>query len=383
MTISKFSARELFHSFESGEEFILLDVRDEEDYTEFNIEGPNEVVSINIPYVEFMDNEIMSVLNVPEKPVKVICAKEGSSRFVASILDNHQRTGISYLEGGITSWGDVLIPKKISSDSDSFELWQFIRPGKASCSYALICNQEMYVFDPTRDAEFYQTFAEDKNTKITHVFETHLQADYISGGATLSELVGAKYVVNESDFNSATFAYHSLQHGELFSLGENGASVLSLHSPGHTPGSTTYIIDERFMISGDTVFIVSIGRPDLGGKVVEWSKQLYATLKERITVLPEELIVLPGHFSSWKTEMDSEGRICTNFGNVLKNNDEIYGIDNEDEFVEYIKSHMRKQPDIYDEIRQVNNGLIVPCEDTMKTMDLGKNECSASKEISN
>ena len=81
--------------------------------------------------------------------------------------------------------------------------------------------------------------------------------------------------------------------------------------------------------------------------------------------------------------MDSEGRICTNFGNVLKNNDEIYGIDNEDEFVEYIKSHMRKQPDIYDEIRQVNNGLIVPCEDTMKTMDLGKNECSASKEISN
>jgi hypothetical protein len=116
----------------------------------------------------------------------------------------------------------------------------------------------------------------------------------------------------------------------------------------------------------------------LGKQVVEWAKTLYSTLKERISILPDSLIVLPGHYTDWSIEADSEMRIMNNFGAVKKYNEQIYGIDDVDEFVSYIKSNMREQPEIYDQIRKVNSGHLTPGNDEQNIMDLGKNECAAS-----
>jgi len=154
--------------------------------------------------------------------------------------------------------------------------------------------------------------------------------------------------------------------------------VLCTHAPGHTPGSTVYLVDERFMISGDTVFIVSVGRPDLGKKVVEWAKQLYATLKERICTLPDALQVLPGHYTDWGTEATGDHLIMNDFGTIKALNESIYGLDNEADFIAYIVDNMRDQPEVYNTIRQVNAGLLSPEAEELDTMDLGKNECAAS-----
>jgi glyoxylase-like metal-dependent hydrolase (beta-lactamase superfamily II) len=235
----------------------------------------------------------------------------------------------------------------------------------------------MMVFDPSRDVDFLIDFAESRGATITHTFETHLQADYISGSPSLLER-GVTFVAHESDYGLSEYDYHALQDGEEFGFSKGGPKVLANHSPGHTPGSTSYVVDEKFLISGDTVFIVSVGRPDLGRQVVEWAKTLYSTLKTRISILPDHLLVLPGHFTDWQIEADEKLRIINDFGTVKRLNEEIYNIDDELEFVEYIQAHMREQPEIYAQIRLVNAGKLHPCPDESNVMDLGKNECAAN-----
>jgi glyoxylase-like metal-dependent hydrolase (beta-lactamase superfamily II) len=241
----------------------------------------------------------------------------------------------------------------------------------------------MFLFDPSRNVEFYQHFAESRGADITHTFETHLQADYISGSPLIAKETGATFVAHDGDYGSAIHEYRSLIDGESFDFSnEGGPSTLCIHSPGHTPGSTSYVIGEKYLISGDTVFIVSVGRPDLGNQVVEWAKMLYGTIKERISILPDSLLVLPGHYTDWSAEADSEMRIINDFGTIKRNNEEIYGIDDIDDFVSFIQSNMRQQPEIYGQIRKVNSGHLTPCNDEQNVMDLGKNECAASNHTS-
>jgi glyoxylase-like metal-dependent hydrolase (beta-lactamase superfamily II)/rhodanese-related sulfurtransferase len=380
--MGQYSAAELYHAIETKEDFILLDVRNEDDYNRFAVEGPEEITTINLPYFDFIEDAESSTARVPAgKKIRVICAKEGSSQLVYEVLTSAGRDDISYLTGGVVSWGNLLVPKRINNKDETYEMWQFNRPGKASCSYGLINGDEMFLFDPSRNVEFYSEFASQRGATITHTFETHLQADYISGSPGIVEQSGATFVANSGDYSSSMHTYHEVSDGEQFTFSAGGPKVLAIHSPGHTPGSTTYIVDERFMISGDTIFIVSIGRPDLGKQVVEWAKTLYSTLKTKITTLPEGLMVLPGHYTNWETEADGDYRILNTFGTIQKMNEEIYTIDDEGEFVTYIKDNMRAQPPIYAQIRQINMGHISPCPTEQNVMDLGKNECAASSHI--
>ena len=372
--MQEITAEELFMEFESEIEFAIIDVRNEDDYSRFNIEGPRQIENLNIPFDDFLSDEEQAIAQIPlNKAIRVICAKEESSAMIAAIINANGIDEIGFLRGGINAWGDLLIPRLLKDDA--YELWQFIRPAKASCSYALINDGEMFLFDPSRSLEFYHDFMESKEVVLKMVFETHLQADYLSGGPYFN----APYAVHEDDFDSASFDFHSIQDDELFNLQD--VHVRCIHSPGHTPGSMTYIIDDKWMISGDTVFIVSIGRPDLGKKVVEWSRTLFNTLKTRISTLPGDLVVLPSHFSDWRSESDEDLCISKSFADVIKQNEEIYGIQDIEQFVDWVKENMREQPPEYDDIRLFNSGKLDLDEEQKIILDLGKNQCAASTHL--
>ena len=270
----------------------------------------------------------------------------------------------------------MLSPKLVTSEY-GYALYQFIRPGKASCSYGLVYENEMVVFDPSRNTQFYQDFANAHGARIIKTFETHLQADYISGSKALANDSGALVLGHENDFKDAAFKYQKVVDDQVYAFSTGGPQIKAMHMPGHTPGSTSYLIDNKYLITGDTVFILSIGRPDLGGMAEEWSKLLYRTLKTKIAELEDDLVILPGHYMDWKEANPSQMFLDT-LGNIKNTNSDIYSVSTEGEFVEFIRDNMRPQPEVYAEIRKVNAGLLEVDAEEQEIMDLGKNECAAS-----
>lgn len=380
MAVQAYKAEDLFAWVTRGKyDFTLLDVRNNEEFGRFKVEGPHLSKMVNIPYIEFIEKEEESVaqFQVPkDESIRIVCAKEGSARFVGEILVNSGWKDVEILESGIKSWGNLLTPELVVSDN-GYSLFQFIRPGKASCSYGLVCEDEMVVFDPSRNIQFYQNFAAERGARIIKTFETHLQADYISGSQLISSDTGAQIVGHRNDFKDAVFEYKSVEDQEIFQFSKEGPPVKAIHTPGHTPGSTSYLIDDKYLVTGDTVFILSIGRPDLGGKAEEWSKLLFKTLRSKIADLNDDLFVLPGHYLEW-SEANPDHLFVDTMGSIRQKNADIFGIENETDFVRFIQDNMRKQPDVYGEIRKVNAGILKVDADEQEIMDLGKNECAAS-----
>jgi len=377
MEAYSYTAEELFDSIFSGtEDFLLLDVRNNEEFEKFKIEGPSLKEVLNIPYFEFVEFEQESLEKVPAgQKIKIVCAKEGSAKFVADILLGAGFDDVGYLVEGIGTCADMLKPVVIEN-SDRCEQHQFIRPGKASLSYGLVCGKELIVFDPSRTSDVYLDFAKAHDLQLTKVFETHLQADYISGNRAIKHAVNAEIYAHEGDFSMAVFEYRRIKDGDTVKC--SGDDLLTvIHTPGHTPGSTSYLIDDRYLISGDAVFIKSIGRPDLGGMVDEWSGFLFETIQNVLLKMDHSIQVLPGHYMDW-SEMTSDGKFMESLGAIIKNNAGIYHCGDIGEFTDFIKANMRKQPDVYAEIRKINAGLIEPSPEEQKTMDIGKNECAAT-----
>ena len=377
-SLKSYSADDLFSFLTQKEDIIVLDVRNEEDFGRFSVEGPFPFDMVNVPYFDFMEEEDASVAKVShDKPVKVVCAKEGSAQYVGEILMNHGFKDVAFLTGGIKTWGNMMTPKRINPESDDYALYQFIRPAKASCNYGLLYKGEMVNFDPSRNYDFYHSFADSQNVKIVRTFETHLQADYISGSKKIADVTGAEIMANVGDFKDASFQYSGVKDGESYSVGGDGPEIKVLHSPGHTPGSTSYIIDDKYFITGDTVFILSVGRPDLGGKAEEWSVMLFDTLTNKVQNLDKKLKVLPGHFMEWNEANDSL-LFVENLGEVIHRNAGVFKIATPENFTQYIKDNMRKSPEIYGEIRKVNVGWLDVDMNEADIMDLGKNECVAA-----
>ena len=376
MSIFKFTAAELYSSLTTQKEMVVLDVRNKVDFGRFKVESPYPFILQNISYFDFMEIEDECVAQViKDKPVRIVCAKEGSAKFVAEILEKHGIKDIGYLEGGIKSWGNLLVPVLLNP-GEAYQFYQFIRPGKASSSYGLKHGDELMLFDPSRNTDFYLEFAKNNKCKLIKTFETHLQADYIAGSRSLMEKTGAEFLANSNDFSGAKIDYTELQDGAIYSFSQPGPTVQCIFTPGHTPGSTSFIIDDQYMITGDTIFIQSIGRPDLGGQVEAWSDKLFETI-QKIKEYKDEMIVLPGHYMSWDEANDKLAFVST-LAETKAYNKDIYAIADKSSFLDFIKNNMRKQPDEYAVIRLINANLEQVDDDKAEELDLGKNECAAT-----
>lgn len=370
-----YTANELFDWLSIAPDFVLLDVRNEKDFSNFSVEGPQFLPYINIPYFDFIEDIDGGIAKVPPgQKVRIVCAKEGSAKFVADQLVENGFTDVGYLQGGIVSWGNMLAPREIAV-GDGFELYQMIRPGKASCSYVLICGKEAAIFDPSRAVADYQQFVANKGATIVKTFETHRQADYISGSPGLQAKAGAEIIASAIDFKGAGFPFTPATDQGLFSLA-SGPEIKAIHTPGHTMGSTCFLVDDTYLIAGDSLFIQSAGRPDLGGKASEWSRYLYLSLMVVLRSMPDNTMILPGHYVSWE-EANNDLIFMASLAEVKQHNVAFHFV-HEKQFAQFIEDNLRPQPTVYGEIRKINGGWLEFDEQQQNEMDLGKNECGAS-----
>jgi glyoxylase-like metal-dependent hydrolase (beta-lactamase superfamily II) len=151
-----------------------------------------------------------------------------------------------------------------------------------------------------RDADAYAEFAASKGMRITHVIDTHVHADHRSGGSLLANKVGAAYCLHESA--DVAFAFEPLRDGQEVELGNTRIKVL--HTPGHTPESVCLVVTDLrrgnepwFVLTGDTLFVGAVGRPDLPGRARQNAAQLHDSIHAKLLMLPDDIEVYPGHFA--------------------------------------------------------------------------------------
>lgn len=372
--IHPMTAAQLTRFVVDKEELFILDVRNEQDFNDWKIEG-DCIKILNIPYFELLDGVDDALRKIPEgKKLLVVCAKEGSSKFVAEQIAEAGRTNVYYLEGGMKSWSEYLEPVKIADLQSGGTLYQFVRIGKGCLSYMVISNGEAAVIDTLRMTDVFERFAKEHGAQIKHTLDTHLHADHISGGRKLAEQTGATYWLPPKDAGEVTFPYEKLEEGASITVGHTKIRIQPIYSPGHTIGSTSFIVDDLYLLTGDILFIESIGRPDLAGLAEDWVGDLRETLYSRYKSLPQDLLVLPAHFGK-VTELGEDGRVMAKLSDLYRNNPGL-NIEAEDEFRWTVTKELPPQPNAYQEIRQTNMGKLAPTEDEQREMEIGPNRCA-------
>lgn len=157
------------------------------------------------------------------------------------------------------------------------------------------------------DESWFIDEAARQDVKITHVIDTHVHADHYSGGRALAVLSGAKYALHEFNRSRVAFPFEPLQDGQRIEVGNVWVDVM--HTPGHTPDSICLLVTDKrrapnaenaapwFVLTGDTLFVGSAGRPDLAGKEAEMAAQIYTSVHQKLLTLPAEVELYPGHTS--------------------------------------------------------------------------------------
>jgi len=368
------SAKEVTRYVLDKQPLFILDVRNEGDYNDWRIEGET-IESINVPYFELLEGVEGVMDRLPaEGKVLVVCAKEGSSMFVAEQLAETGRAEVFYLQGGMKAWSEYLEPVKVADLKDGGELYQFVRIGKGCLSYMVISSGEAATIDTLRMTDVFEQFAAEKGAAIKHTIDTHLHADHISGGRQLAEKLGAAYWLPPKDAGEVTFEYAALNDAEEITVGDTQIKIQAIYSPGHTIGSMSFVVDDRYLLSGDILFVESIGRPDLAGLAEDWVGDLRNTLYNRYKELSEELVVLPAHFGKI-TELGEGGKVSARLGDLYQNNPGL-NIHDEAEFRRAVTENLPQHPNSYQQIRQTNMGKITPTTDEQREMEIGPNRCA-------
>lgn len=378
-TALEITPQELNSQIRAGKDLFILDVRNEDEFKNWRIEGPRPIPAKNIPYFNFLEEEAASMAGLAEvkgSKIVVVCAKGGASQYVADVL-RQQGFDAQGLQGGMIEWGELyeVIPIP-TPDLPGVVLKQFVRVGKGCLSYLIGGGGEAVVIDPMRHIDQYIAEAEQQGLKITHIFDTHLHADHISGAIELARKTGATYHLAEEDAAGGQTGATPVTGSMEIKLGPTQIEVLAEPTPGHTPGSVSMILGDRYLFSGDTLFIGSVGRPDLGGQVDAWARDLYRTIFQRLNRLHDVTMVLPAHFSG-PSEMRPDGIVAGTMGDLRAKNPVLH-VKDEDEFVRFIKESVSPQPETYNEIRKINLALLRVDEDRAVELELGKNQCAAS-----
>jgi len=223
----------------------------------------------------------------------------------------------------------------------------------AHAAYYLESNGEAAIFDPLREVQPYIDRAKKDNAKIKYVFETHFHADFVSGHLDLKSKTGAEIVYGPT----AKPNYQAIraEDNQIFNVGNYKVKVI--HTPGHTMESTTYLLidennKEHGIISGDTLFIGDVGRPDLAQHVIsdlteeKLARALYHSLHQRIIPLNDDLIVYPNHGAGSACGKMMSKETTDTLGNQKKTNYALQPM-SEDDFVKSILTGLTPPPSYF------------------------------------
>jgi glyoxylase-like metal-dependent hydrolase (beta-lactamase superfamily II) len=261
----------------------------------------------------------------------------------------------------------------VYEDKD-MKVYQFVRVGKGCLSYMVVSIGEALIIDPARFINEYVDAARAEGAKITHIVDSHLHADHISGGKELADKTGAAYYMTKSE--GAIFDFLPFEEHEKIEFNHVQLEVLAVKTPGHTPGSVSFFVNKKLLFSGDTIFISGLGRPDLGNKVREWANDLYDTVYNKVSEIANDVIVLPAHYANLDTEVNDEGFIGDTLGAIRKRNAKMFQANREEFLNDVEKSASSVKPPNFEEIISINKGMKDADYERKQELEIGPNRCA-------
>jgi len=344
---------------DSKNDLFLLDVRDADEFSDFKIPG-----SVNMPLQDIFKEE--NIAKIPkDKEIVTICP-HGNRAMVATFALAKNGIESRTLAGGLAGWSQVLNPVIVVKQNPT--IIQVEKIGKGCLSYMLISDGQAIVIDPLFPAEKYQEMAIQNNATIVKVIDTHQHADHLSSAWYLAETSDSACYESGLEQWDRT-SQQLLKNGELVGFGQSKLRVI--HTPGHTPGSLSYVVDEKYVFTGDILFIESIGRPDLRDKAEEFAGELHDSLHNKLLKLAPHTIVFPAHHG--QTVKPENGVFSTTIEKASKH--EILQISKE-EFVKKVVGMTPPRPMNYQKIIQINKGSLSFTANDIPDLELGPNRCS-------
>ena len=250
-------------------------------------------------------------------------------------------------------------------------------------SYYIECNKEVAIIDPIREVETYVEKAKKSGSKIKYIFETHIHADFISGHLNLAKKTDAKIIYgpkSETTFNKTIASDY-----EKFKLGNS--IIVAIHTPGHTIESTTYLLKDtngkdHAIFTGDTLFLGDVGRPDLSQisdlDNKDLASMLYDSLRNKIMILNDDVIVYPGHGQGTSCGKDLSSETIGTLGDQKKTNYALRDKMTKEEFVKEVLTGLLDPPKYFPSNVELNkNGYLesqIILKESLNALDANKVE---------
>lgn len=237
---------------------------------------------------------------------------------------------------------------------------QFFVEGLGCASYLIGCERagEAAVVDPQRDVRPYLQAAGQRGLKITHLIETHLHADHVSGNTELAARTGATIYLHKSA--GAQFAHQPLQDDDVLTLG--GVKIAIRHTPGHTPESVTLLVSDTtragepwMALTGDLLFVGDVGRPDLVGAEAArgLAAELYDSLFGKLLKQDDALMIYPGHGAGSLCGRAIGSVRSTTLGYERRHNPAL-AVTEKDRFIDFMTRELPEQPGNHRNIKAIN-----------------------------
>jgi glyoxylase-like metal-dependent hydrolase (beta-lactamase superfamily II)/rhodanese-related sulfurtransferase len=371
----RISPNDLKQALDQGKlnrEIFLLDVREPDEFKDWNIEGSENVPLSQVP---------QSLDRIPkDKEIVTICPAGNRSEMTTLML---QRLGynVKALEDGLTAWSSAY--KRVArvfelSEDKRARIVQLRRIGKGCLSYIIESDYEAAVIDPLLPLEDYIKIAEgEMNAKITKVMDMHLHADHVSGARELADRTKAElYLSPYEDYKGIIGGRFSrLNDNDVIRIGSIPLQVI--YTPGHTQGSVSLWFGNKILFTGDTLFVDNVGRPDLEERVEELATKLHASIKGTIFRLQDNTIVLPAHHDK---PIEADIFIEAQLKDIKSqpNLQEVFGLQKEP-FIQKMTSMKMPNPPSYREIIPINKGQkeMPSSLKEIHQLEMGPNRCSA------
>ena len=365
----------LWKRLKAGESVELLDVRNREEIDAWQIDG-ERVSTTDVPYMRFLSarvsGEVASLVD-PERSYVVVCPRGEESAEVTADL---REAGIDAenLAGGMEAWARVYLSTAVAEDPTVI---QYHRPASGCLAYAVVSGGDALVVDPLR--AFVDRYVADVaalDAEITHVLDTHVHADHVSGVQELAaETVATPIVPAGATERGLTFSAETVSNGETIAIGDTDVEVLA--TPGHTTDAVSLLVDGT-LLSGDSLFLEGVPRPDLqfGAEAAEeLASELYDTLTDRLAGLPDNTVVAPGHVPPGRRP-DADGAYTAQLGGLR---DRLSAFSEErTAFIDRIVDSIGEPPANYEQIVAANLGQESLTDEDAFEVELGPNNCAVA-----